>query len=70
MGRREQILKQACEKLNADGIPAIYFAGDVRKYEACEAAVQAVLKQYNQLNIRALYLFLLLRPLAKLNTNI
>ena len=51
MGRREQVLKAACDKLKSEGIAAMYFAGDVRKYEACERAVEAVLGAYGRLDI-------------------
>lgn len=57
MGRREAVLKGACEKLNSEGINAMYVAGDVRSYETCEKAVQAVLKQYGHLNIRTSQVF-------------
>lgn len=51
MGRREQVLKAACDKLKSEGIAAMYFAGDVRKYEMCEKAVESVLGAYGRLDI-------------------
>ncbi len=51
MGRRKDVLDQACASLKSLGIQAHSFAGDVRDYKSAEAAVQATLETYGRLNI-------------------
>ena len=43
MGRRREVLDEACKTLRAEGITAEAFAGDVREYAVAEAAVAATL---------------------------
>lgn len=51
MGRRENVLKTAVERLTEQGVRATYHAGDVRKPESCKAAVQKTLDSYGRLDL-------------------
>lgn len=51
MGRREEVLKEACEALKKQGIAAAYVAGDVREYANAEKAIAATVAAYGKLDI-------------------
>ncbi|RQM25985.1 hypothetical protein B5M09_000813 [Aphanomyces astaci] len=51
MGRRQAVLEQAVNSLVADGIDAAFFAGDVRRPEDAQAAVEVAVKTFGTLNV-------------------
>jgi len=51
MGRRQEVLDEACAKLRALGVEAHGFAGDVRDYATAEAAVAETLSKFGKLDI-------------------
>eukprot|EP01100_Stratorugosa_tubuloviscum_P014962 TRINITY_DN8302_c0_g1_i1.p1 TRINITY_DN8302_c0_g1~~TRINITY_DN8302_c0_g1_i1.p1 ORF type:complete len:291 (+),score=155.87 TRINITY_DN8302_c0_g1_i1:97-969(+) len=51
MGRRENILQIAREKLIKQGIDTIICQGDVRNFESCVSAVEKTVSHFGQLNI-------------------
>jgi peroxisomal 2,4-dienoyl-CoA reductase len=51
MGRRADVLAEACKSLAADGITAVPVAGDVRDPAAAEAAVAATVAAHGRLDI-------------------
>ncbi|CAM9558149.1 unnamed protein product [Laminaria digitata] len=50
MGRREKFLSKAVDQLQADGVSASFFAGDVRSRESAEAAVAFTVKTYGRID--------------------
>ncbi len=50
MGRRREFLEDACGKLRALGIEAVFYAGDVRKEEDADGAVAAALQAFGRLD--------------------
>lgn len=50
-GRREQVLRDACTALAAEGVAAHYVQGDVRNFELCERVVAEALAKYGRLDI-------------------
>lgn len=51
MGRRADVLDQACKALAAEGIDARYVAGDVRDYATAEKAVRETTAAFGRLDI-------------------
>jgi len=51
MGRRENFLKDACEKFRSQGIACTHYAGDVRKPQDCAAAVAHCVAEFGALNV-------------------
>lgn len=51
MGRRGEVLSEACSKLQNLGIKASYCAGDVRQYSDAENAVKACIDTFGKLSI-------------------
>ncbi|MBM4250846.1 MAG: SDR family oxidoreductase [Deltaproteobacteria bacterium] len=51
MGRREEVLKDACVAFAKQGIEASFVAGDVRDFSQAEKAVAATAAQYGKLDI-------------------
>lgn len=51
MGRREQVLRKAVEDLQAQGIQATFFQGDVRKKEDANGAVKECIERFGRLDI-------------------
>lgn len=51
MGRRPEVLEEACATMRAAGAEAAYFAGDVRDYAAAEAAVAATIARFGRVDI-------------------
>jgi peroxisomal 2,4-dienoyl-CoA reductase len=51
MGRRQDVLNEACAALGREGIAATSCAGDVRDYAAAEAAVAAAVKAHGHLDV-------------------
>ena len=51
MGRRQEVLDEACAKLRAQGVEAHGFAGDVREYATAEAAVAETISKFGKLDI-------------------
>lgn len=50
MGRRQPVLEGAVQALKSEGIDAQFYCGDVRSYESCTAAVDAVTKAFGGLD--------------------
>lgn len=50
-GRREQVLRDACTALGAEGVTAHFVQGDVRKFEDCERMVAAAVQRCGRLDI-------------------
>eukprot|EP01113_Clastostelium_recurvatum_P035745 TRINITY_DN5014_c0_g2_i1.p1 TRINITY_DN5014_c0_g2~~TRINITY_DN5014_c0_g2_i1.p1 ORF type:complete len:308 (-),score=31.72 TRINITY_DN5014_c0_g2_i1:350-1216(-) len=48
MGRRKEVLENACKDLASCGIEAIPVQGDVRSYPSCQEAVKKTLEHYKQ----------------------
>ncbi|MFY7928473.1 MAG: SDR family oxidoreductase [Oligoflexus sp.] len=51
MGRREEVLKVACEELGKLGVRTHYRSGDVRDPEACEAVVKSTADALGRIDI-------------------
>lgn len=51
MGRREEVLKEACLELGKLGAKTFYKAGDVRDSEACDAVIQATADALGSIDI-------------------
>jgi peroxisomal 2,4-dienoyl-CoA reductase len=51
MGRREEVLKAACEELGKLGVRTHYRSGDVRDPEACEAVVKSTADALGRIDI-------------------
>lgn len=51
MGRRAEVLEEACKALRAEGIDARHVAGDVRDYAAAERAINETLSAFHRLDI-------------------
>ena len=51
MGRRAEVLEEACKALRAEGIDARHVAGDVRDYAAAEKAITETLAAFQRLDI-------------------
>ena len=51
LARRENVIKEAVDKLTAMGIKAFGVAGDVRNYEKCVEGVEAIVRHYGRLDI-------------------
>jgi len=51
MGRRQAVLDEACQKLNAAGIVAAAFQGDVRDAKSAQNVVNAVRQRFGRLDI-------------------
>jgi peroxisomal 2,4-dienoyl-CoA reductase len=51
MGRRDDVLVQACDEMKKKGWSAAHVAGDVRNPADCEAAVQATVGMFGRLDI-------------------
>jgi len=50
-GRRENVLKEACENLAMDGVEAVGFKCDVRKNQDCENLLQQGLAKFGRLDV-------------------
>jgi peroxisomal 2,4-dienoyl-CoA reductase len=50
-GRRQQVLQEACDGLQAEGISAEGLTCDVRKQQECEQVIQHVEQKHGKLNI-------------------
>ncbi|KAI3424239.1 hypothetical protein D9Q98_009595 [Chlorella vulgaris] len=50
-GRREQVLRDACQTLGGDGITAAFVQGDVRRYEDCERMAGEAVARFGRLDI-------------------
>lgn len=50
MGRREEVLKEACQELSKFGVKTFYKPGDVRDPEACESALEAAVQTLGRLD--------------------
>jgi short-subunit dehydrogenase len=50
IARNEEVLREICEELNGQGIPAIYVAIDVASREAVERAADIVRRQYGRID--------------------
>jgi NADP-dependent 3-hydroxy acid dehydrogenase YdfG len=61
MGRREEILKKACEEIKKEfkDIKIIYIKGDVRDHESCKMVIQKTNEELGGIdilvNVNALY---------------
>ncbi len=51
MGRREEVLKEACAAFSKQGIEASFVAGDVRDFSQAEGAIKATVSHYGKLDI-------------------
>lgn len=51
MGRRRHVLEAAVDVLKSQGIPAIYFEGDVRKREDAARVLQSTVEHFGRLDI-------------------
>ncbi|HYX39327.1 MAG TPA: SDR family oxidoreductase [Oligoflexus sp.] len=51
MGRREEVLQQACQELAKLGVRTFYKSGDVRNAEACKAALDETVNALGKLDI-------------------
>ena len=51
MGRREQVLEDACKQISTFGVKTFYKSGDVRNPEACEAALEACVDELGRIDI-------------------
>lgn len=51
MGRRSEVLGEACAKLQAEGLTAVPFAGDVREPKDAEGAVETAVKAHGGLDL-------------------
>jgi peroxisomal 2,4-dienoyl-CoA reductase len=51
MGRRQDVLDEACSKLKTLGVEAHGFAGDVRDYSVAEAAVAQTISKFGKLDL-------------------
>jgi peroxisomal 2,4-dienoyl-CoA reductase len=51
MGRREDVLQQACQELGKLGVRTFYKSGDVRNPESCQAAIEETVNALGQLDI-------------------
>jgi peroxisomal 2,4-dienoyl-CoA reductase len=50
MGRRENVLQEACQKLKSENIEAIGVQGDVRQFKDAERVVAKVVEHYGKLD--------------------
>mmetsp|Transcript_11696 Transcript_11696/g.19043 ORF Transcript_11696/g.19043 Transcript_11696/m.19043 type:complete len:286 (+) Transcript_11696:220-1077(+) len=50
MGRRENFLKDACSKLEGNGVQCAYFSGDVRKEQDADDAVKTAVERFGRLD--------------------
>ena len=48
MGRRENVLQEAVQKLTGKGIDAMFCQGDVRKVEDLQACVEQILGRFKR----------------------
>ncbi len=51
MGRREEVLQEACNELAGLGVKTFFKSGDVRSPEACEAAIEAAVQNLGRIDI-------------------
>lgn len=51
MGRREEVLKDACVELGKLGVKTFYKTGDVRDAEACDAVIKATSDHFGRIDI-------------------
>jgi peroxisomal 2,4-dienoyl-CoA reductase len=51
MGRREEVLQQACQELGKLGVKTFYKSGDVRNPESCQTALDETVKTLGKLDI-------------------
>jgi len=51
MGRRQQVLDEACAKLKADKIEAIGISGDVRDFKSAQNAIDTTVKHFGKLDV-------------------
>ena len=51
MGRREQVLQDACKQLEDLGIETFYVSADVRDAKSCESAIESVVEKFGSLSI-------------------
>jgi len=51
IGRRTNVLEEACQKFKKEGIEAVGFQGDVRDAKSCEKVVESVIKHYGRLDL-------------------
>lgn len=51
LGRREEVLKEACKEFEDEGISCSYFSADVRDYSLCENAVKACIDKFGGIDI-------------------
>lgn len=51
MGRREPVLREACNKLRKDGVQCCFERGDVRQFESCELVVATCVQNFGHLDI-------------------
>jgi len=51
VGRRKEVIDEACKKLGRGGIEAVGFSGDVRKYEDCQKVLASTISTFGRLDI-------------------